>query len=112
MGVDPKNFTQGELKRSYENLAKIYHPDKNPEPEAAEKFRQVILGNINHFHILLHIVTFHSPYLAYDVLGSNEKRNAYDVFRQTDFSQEEKLLDQLKWQFKNETLRAEQFRLY
>lgn len=37
---------------------------------------------------------------------------AYDVFEQTDFSQDERILEQLKWQFKNETMRAEQFRLY
>lgn len=37
---------------------------------------------------------------------------AYDVFQQTDFTQDERVLEQLKWQFKNETMRAEQFRLY
>ena len=37
---------------------------------------------------------------------------SYDVFEQTDFSMDERILDQLKWQFKNETLRAEQYRLY
>ena len=37
---------------------------------------------------------------------------AYDVFQQTDFSQEERILEQLKWQFKDEKMRTEQFRLY
>lgn len=37
---------------------------------------------------------------------------AYDVFQQTDFSQDERILDQLQVQFRNETMRAEQFRLY
>ena len=37
---------------------------------------------------------------------------AYDVFEQTDFTNDERVLDQLKFQFKNETMRAEQFRLY
>jgi hypothetical protein len=32
---------------------------------------------------------------------------AYDVFQQTDFTQDERVLEQLKWQFKNETMRAE-----
>lgn len=46
------------------------------------------------------------------MLSSPEKRMAYDVFQQTDFQQDERILDQLKWQFKNETMRAEQYRLY
>ncbi len=37
---------------------------------------------------------------------------AYDVFQQTDFTNDERILDQLSWQFKNETIRAEQYRLY
>ncbi len=37
---------------------------------------------------------------------------AYDVFQQTDFTQDERILEQLKLQFKNETMRAEQYRLY
>jgi hypothetical protein len=34
------------------------------------------------------------------------------VFQQTDFTNDERILDQLNWQFKNETIRAEQYRLY
>jgi hypothetical protein len=37
---------------------------------------------------------------------------AYDVFQQTDFSNEERILEQMKWQFKDEKIRTEQFRLY
>ena len=44
MGVSPKGFTQSELKKSYYTLSKLYHPDKNPDPEATEKFVQVKLG--------------------------------------------------------------------
>jgi DnaJ-class molecular chaperone len=44
MGVSPRGFTQSQLKKAYYSLSKKYHPDKNPEPEAAEKFRQVKLG--------------------------------------------------------------------
>jgi len=38
MEVSPSGFTQSELKRSYYNLSKLYHPDKNPDPEAADLF--------------------------------------------------------------------------
>ena len=44
MSVSPKGFTAGELKRSYYSLSKMYHPDKNSDPGAAEMFIQVKLG--------------------------------------------------------------------
>ena len=46
MGVSPRGFTPSELKKSYYSLSKMYHPDKNPEPEAADKFVQVKLGKL------------------------------------------------------------------
>ncbi len=49
MGVSPRGFTPGELKKSYYTLSKMYHPDKNPDPNAAEKFRQVKLGKISNY---------------------------------------------------------------
>jgi DnaJ-class molecular chaperone len=38
MGVSPKGFSQGELKKAYYRLSKEYHPDKNPDEDAAVKF--------------------------------------------------------------------------
>lgn len=38
MGVSPRGFSQSELKNSFRQLSKIFHPDKNPAPDAAEKF--------------------------------------------------------------------------
>jgi DnaJ-class molecular chaperone len=66
MGVSPRGFTQGELKKSYYTLSKMYHPDKNPEPEAADKFRYVKLGTITQ--------SFNHHHIGYEVLGSMEKR--------------------------------------
>jgi curved DNA-binding protein len=58
LGVD-KNASQKEIKRAYRQLARKFHPDKNPDDNAAEeKFKE-----INE---------------AYEVLGDQENRAKYD----------------------------------
>lgn len=60
LGVQ-KNSTEQEIKKAFRNLAKKYHPDKNPnDKEAEEKFKE-----LND---------------AYETLSDNEKRNHYDRF--------------------------------
>ena len=58
LGVD-KNASDKEIKRAYRQLARKFHPDKNPDNKAAEeKFKE-----INE---------------AYEVLGNQENRAKYD----------------------------------
>lgn len=65
LGVS-KNATQEEIKKAYWNLAKKYHPDKNPgNKEAEEKFK-----DINE---------------AYEVLSDPEKRKHYDTMGEAFF---------------------------
>ncbi len=65
LGVQ-RNATADEIKRSYRNLARKYHPDVNPDPEAAEKFKEI--------------------QSAYDVLGDQQKRERYDQYGMAAFS--------------------------
>lgn len=58
LGVD-KNASSADIKRAYRKLARDYHPDVNPSPEAQERFREVSR--------------------AYEVLTDPEKRRIVDL---------------------------------
>jgi len=53
-----KSATKAEIKKAYHNLAKKYHPDANPDKDAAERFKEASS--------------------AYEVLGDDSKRQMYD----------------------------------
>lgn len=57
LGIN-KNAAKKEIKKAYLQLAKKYHPDVNPDPDAEERFKEV--------------------YEAYEVLHDEEKRKRYD----------------------------------
>jgi molecular chaperone DnaJ len=59
LGVD-RSATQKQIKDAYRRLARKLHPDVNPDPAAADKFKEV--GE------------------AYAVLGNQERRDQYDRF--------------------------------
>ena len=50
--------TLDEVKKAFRQKASFWHPDKNPDPQAAERFRAV--------------------QQAYEVLADADKRQAYD----------------------------------
>jgi len=56
----PQSATPDDLKSAFRRLARQYHPDVNPEPDAEERFKE-----INE---------------AYAVLSDDQKRSAYDRF--------------------------------
>jgi molecular chaperone DnaJ len=57
LGVD-RNADSDTIKKAYRRLARQYHPDVNPDPEAQERFKEVSL--------------------AYEVLSDPNKRASYD----------------------------------
>lgn len=61
LGVSPI-ATQDVIKAAYRKKAAQYHPDKNPSPDAAARFREV--------------------QEAYEVISDAERRKAYDDYRQ------------------------------
>src|SRR5918992_3322418 len=62
LGV-PKNASRSEIKKAYRKLAQQHHPDTaKGDPAAEERFKEISA--------------------AYDVLGDEEKRKAYDRVRE------------------------------
>lgn len=71
LGV-PKNATQVEIKNAYRKQVIKYHPDKNQNPDAPEKFRKI--------------------QIAYETLTDNNKKVKYDSFDDLPYNIETKNL--------------------
>ncbi|WP_420795866.1 J domain-containing protein [Candidatus Symbiobacter mobilis] len=56
------NATMAEIKQAFRRQAALHHPDRNPSPDAATRFRAV--------------------QQSYEVLSDPERRKAYDDLRQ------------------------------
>jgi len=65
-----KDATASEIKKAYRNLAKEFHPDKNPDNKAAEDLFKEIQE-------------------AYETLSDDKKRSNYDQFGHTNGRQQE-----------------------
>ena len=46
LNLDPEaKPTNQDISRAFRSMAKIYHPDKNPAPDAREKFERIKLAS-------------------------------------------------------------------
>lgn len=61
LGVAPSASAEV-IKTAYRKAARLYHPDRNPDPGAAARFRDI--------------------QAAYDLLADDAKRRDYDALRQ------------------------------
>lgn len=66
LGVD-RSATDKQIKKAFRKLALKYHPDRNKEKDAEEKFKEIAQ--------------------AYEILSDEEKRRKYDEFGEAAFEQ-------------------------
>ena len=72
--LDPKlssKVTQQDVNRAFRSMARVWHPDKNPAPEARDMFEKIKLAS--------------------QVLLSEELRSVYDKLLEAKWAQEERM---------------------
>jgi molecular chaperone DnaJ len=80
LGVE-KGASAAEIKKAYRKLAMKYHPDRNKEPEAAEKFKE-----ISESYAVLSNEQKRAQYDQYGHAGFDQMYSQEDIFRNADFS--------------------------
>src|SRR6266581_3290122 len=79
LGV-PRGASKDDIKASYRKLALQYHPDRNKDPGAAEKFKE-----ISEAYAVLSDEEKRGQYDQFGRQGVYEKYNREDIFRGADF---------------------------
>ncbi|NIP31084.1 MAG: DnaJ domain-containing protein, partial [Candidatus Dadabacteria bacterium] len=76
-----KDAKKAEIKKAYRKLALKYHPDKNPDKEAEEKFKE-----ISEAYAVLYDDEKRRLYDQYGHAGIDQHYSYEDIFRGADFS--------------------------
>jgi len=79
LGVD-KNAGKSDIKKAYRKLALKYHPDKNPDKKAEEKFK-----DISEAYAVLYDDEKRKMYDMYGHAGIDQRYTSEDIFRGADF---------------------------
>ncbi|UCF49560.1 MAG: molecular chaperone DnaJ [Thermoplasmatales archaeon] len=79
LGVN-KDATKAEIKKAYRKLALKYHPDKNPDKSAEEKFKE-----ISEAYAVLYDDEKRRLYDQYGHAGIDHRYSYEDIFRGADF---------------------------
>lgn len=75
-----KNASKTEIKKVYRKLALKYHPDKNPDKDAEEKFKE-----ISEAYAVLYDDEKRKLYDMYGHAGIDQRYSSEDIFRGADF---------------------------
>jgi hypothetical protein len=65
-----KSASDADIKKAYKKLSRKYHPDKNKEPGAEQKFVEVARGELV-IMSTMNLGFTHLSYLAYEVLSDS-----------------------------------------
>lgn len=79
LGID-KNSSKSDIKKAYRKLALKYHPDKNPDKSAEEKFK-----DISEAYAVLFDDEKKKLYDQYGHAGIDQRYSYEDIFRGADF---------------------------
>jgi len=79
LGLD-RSATKEDIKKAYRTLALKYHPDKNKEKDAEEKFKE-----ISEAYAVLYDDEKRRMYDQYGHAGIDQQYTTEDIFRTTDF---------------------------
>lgn len=80
LGLD-RNASKADIKKAYRKLALKYHPDKNPDKAAEEKFKE-----ISEAYAVLYDDEKRKMYDMYGHAGIDQRYTYEDIFRGADFS--------------------------
>ena len=72
LGIPARGFQQSELKKAFRKASVKYHPDKNPDEDTTELFLEITNAN--------------------NIIDDPKTRFAYDVYLQTNFQLEDKIM--------------------